>query len=375
MEQVKAADVAVIGLGPAGSTAAYLLAKAGFKVIGIDYQDFPRPKLCAGLLTLKTRALVNEIKVNAWQELSRNKVVVFLDKTYQVHFGDKANYLGRLKKPFAIVERKAYDYYWWNQAKASGVEMVRDKVVGIDFKNSLCLLKSGKKIRAKYILGADGVMSTLRKKLAQENEVIYSPGNKFQVFCLEGWLKRDQIKFGYFPHLFFRPDLDGYIWLFPAKQGWSIGLLNKKERNGKALKRYLGQFVRNYLNVELGLCAGHYLPYGDFETKPWAKNCFLLGDAAGLADPILGEGIYYAHKSGWAVAKAISQGKEQDEVGRIFLNLLQKDLRELKLFSLTRNLIFGLGKLGNFWAMRTLFELGASWLEDLVQGQRFIREL
>ena len=109
MTQENRFDAIVIGAGPAGSTAAYLLAKRGFKVLLLDKKAFPRDKVCGGLLTWKTVNVLESIFQTSTDFLKSNQIILNQSLNYEVSHANGASIRGRLEHPFYFVERSAYD--------------------------------------------------------------------------------------------------------------------------------------------------------------------------------------------------------------------------------------------------------------------------
>jgi flavin-dependent dehydrogenase len=134
---------------------------------------------------------------------------------------------------------------------------------------------------------------------------------------------------------------------------------------------------RRYLS-DLGLHTAsdgwhsHPLPYGNFLSTP-AKECALLvGDACGLADPLLGEGIFYAHRSAQLAAEAItSAAGDLRNVAPTYIRLLNTHvLRELRWVDFYRRLLFIGGRVRRFRGLTLCFRLFPRRLEALLQGER-----
>ena len=92
-------DAIVIGAGPAGSTAAYLLAKRGFHVLVLDKKEFPQGKLCGGLLTRKTVRLLEETFQTTPDYLTSNQIISHHSSSYGVKFRDNACIRGKWYAP------------------------------------------------------------------------------------------------------------------------------------------------------------------------------------------------------------------------------------------------------------------------------------
>ena len=103
-------DVIIIGAGPAGSTAGYLLSKFGLRVLLIDKSNFPRQKLCGGLLTFKTYELIKRIFTLSSNDF--DKLINFSSKTFKLYYKDNLLLDGESDKPFYFVERDKYDLFF-----------------------------------------------------------------------------------------------------------------------------------------------------------------------------------------------------------------------------------------------------------------------
>ena len=105
-------DAIVIGAGPAGSTAAYLLAKGGLHVLVLDKNEFPRDKLCGGLLTRKTIRLLEDLFKASPDYLQANQVISHQSTRYGVNLCEKSCFRGNLEYPFHFIDRQVYDSFW-----------------------------------------------------------------------------------------------------------------------------------------------------------------------------------------------------------------------------------------------------------------------
>ena len=124
-------DAIVVGAGPAGSTAAYLLASNGFKVLIIDKSTFPRDKLCGGLLTLKTIKILEAIFSASVDELKTRRIITYQSFDYKVCSSTGASITGRLQFPFHFVHRQTYDHHWLKMAREAGAEFKAGEKIAI----------------------------------------------------------------------------------------------------------------------------------------------------------------------------------------------------------------------------------------------------
>ena len=116
-------DAIIIGAGPAGSTAAYLLASNGLNVLVLDKHAFPRDKLCGGLLTFKTVKLLEYIFETPVNFLKDQNIITYQSFDYKVGDNRGASVKGRLAYPFHFVQRNAYDNFWLNLAHKAGAQV------------------------------------------------------------------------------------------------------------------------------------------------------------------------------------------------------------------------------------------------------------
>jgi geranylgeranyl reductase family protein len=303
-------DVIVVGGGPAGSTAARFCAKAGLKALIIEKEKFPRYKPCGGCLSTKTVHL-----------LGLNLTSVIENTIY----GSKFTY--RSKDPFFIetkdpiaflVMRDRFDQLLITNALQEGAEILEgEKVMEVEEKSDgvEVELAKGKRFHSRYLIGADGPESMVARSLplpswrntgngiAVESEIPFDSSIHFPQKELQ------------FIHLDFGRIPNGYGWVFPKKEYLSIGIGGMFRETKKVNPRqYFNDFLKglDYLPKGMtGRMMGHLLPSFYDENQKVSQGRFLLvGDAAHLMDPLQGEGIYYAIRSGMLAAEAISEWKK-----------------------------------------------------------------
>ena len=111
MTAYKSCDILVIGGGPAGSTAAFMLASRGYDVILADKRHFPRTKLCAGLLTWKSIRLIHKIFNLTAEDLSDQGLILNRTRNYRIYRGSSEIARGCLDYPFHFIDRFTYEKF------------------------------------------------------------------------------------------------------------------------------------------------------------------------------------------------------------------------------------------------------------------------
>ena len=371
-------DVIVVGAGPAGSTASYLLAKDGLKVLLLDKKRFPRDKLCGGLLTRKTLKLLEDIYRTSADSLIADKVISDYSHSYGVKLWEKPFIRGKLAYPFHLVNRQRYDAFWLDRACQAGAEFrATEKVISFDPARNQVITASGGAFSAKLLMGADGAPGRLRRLLVAR-EMIKREEKTGLATAIETVISQEMAPaLPEYPVVYFGPIRWGYAWCFPRNQHRIIGMCGLNEKSGRNVRQKFKQFLKvNQLSPDfIGKAKAYPLPYGNYLSTPGAGNLLLLGDAAGLADPLLGEGIYYAHKSAQLAARAAIQSfNNPHEALGIYKRLLTAQvISELKFARMGRQIIFSLPKRLAAVLLFYLLKVHYRRCEEVIQGQRSFR--
>jgi len=294
-------DVVVVGAGPSGSTASYILAREGLRVALVEKAKLPRQKACGGGLTPKTVALLRELGL--------------LSESVPMNACDALRVFYRWRHLFDIngarvfiTKRDIFDYSLAKRAAEAGAALFeRTSVTGIkELGGSIKVVtESGSTLSAEVVVGADGVYSTVAKALGRK------------------WRKRDlsiaavtllslqentnleksvcELHFGITRY--------GYCWVFPVSDAggvFNVGCgttLDYSKLLLEAFQRFTRRFNLNYRPD----ARVHLIPTpSKFKRELFGTGRVLLvGDAAGLVDPWFGEGIYYAVKSAFYASRAI----------------------------------------------------------------------
>jgi geranylgeranyl reductase family protein len=286
-------DVVVVGAGPAGSAAAVSAARAGLSVALVDKARFPRHKLCGGAFSGRAvashrRAFGTDLP--AAPHLTKNAIT----------FGAFGVDLGRYDDipPLYLTMRESLDLSLFEAALNAGAQDFSGHVPqGIDLSGTRPVLSLGEiSLAADVVIGCDGVSSAIARALYGR------PFDPKEIgFALEVELPEPQTP----PEL--RIDFGaanwGYGWVFPKTCGTTIGIGGIHARNPD-LKARLATYLAERGVVGRPNVKGQYLPFGAPRRIPGRDSVLLAGDAAGLVDPITGEGIGHALESGRLAAEA-----------------------------------------------------------------------
>jgi geranylgeranyl reductase family protein len=304
LPDVKAYDAVVVGMGPAGATAAYQLSRAGLSILGLDKAMHPRYKVCGGGLS----ARIDRILEDDYKSVVEHTIygIQFSYRGADPFFLDSSN-------PIAyMVMRDRFDHFLVEKARRVGTEVHEGEPVTLcrQFPDGIEVTTDRGRYLAKVLIGADGANSLVAQQLF--------PGRRSRrMATLES-----EIPIGPAPHYpgTGRALIDigatpaGYAWIFPKQERLSIGVGDL--RGGLASpKKIFDRFVRD----EKGLAPwkvpqpiGHPLPLFSEHSEAnresvglVSSRALLVGDAGHLVDPLFGEGIYYAIRSGQLAAESI----------------------------------------------------------------------
>jgi geranylgeranyl reductase family protein len=292
-------DVLVVGAGPAGSTAAYRLANGGASVLLADRAIFPRDKPCGGGLTMRAVRLL---------PFSVDPVVE--DRTTRVRFGldFTRRFERRLDDPLVLMtQRTRLDAFLVEQAVTAGADF-RDGVRVSDLAagdEGVQATVDNEKVAANYALLADGANGTSTRAVGLDDGRDY--GVALEANVPYGVVSEDEYRGLLCLELANVPG--GYGWVFPKGDHVNVGV-GGWQREGPRLRAHLARFCREYGIPESSLenVRGHRLPLIHARARVAKGRVALLGDAAGLVDPLSGDGIYEAFLSAKLATEALLAG-------------------------------------------------------------------
>jgi geranylgeranyl reductase family protein len=306
-------DAVVVGAGPAGSIAALVLARGGARVALADKAAFPRDKACGDLIGPRGVQVLDDLGLTVpdaghGSDLlavgpsgRRSRLPAFTGRSYPGHG--------------IVVPRVAFDHALREAALDAGAVGVRARVSAVerdpDGTVRAVLASDGQRLAGDVIIGADGALSTVARlagMLDSESALwgfavrAYVPGE----VPLPLLVLLESAPWRIYP---------GYGWLFPGADGQAnvgIGIGMGGSRHSAPLRDDLDRFTallrsRGDLRpaAEPGPVVGGWLRMGGTGTPPAAGNVLLAGDAAGLINPLQGEGIAPAMISARLAAEAV----------------------------------------------------------------------
>jgi len=298
-------DVAIIGSGPSGASTAFYLAEKGISTVIIEKEMLPRYKTCGGGFVFRGR---KNMPFDISEVVEREFFEV------DMYFGSKLHFKSKREKPvISMIMRDAFDHLLIKKAQELGVTLLENhKLTDLEFKEEKVILKTSlTEISAKFVIAADGVLSTTAKLAGWKTDTRkLIPALEYEVEVLKEDFDRlsKEVRF----------DIDavpsGYAWCFPKKNHLSLGVLTTK-RSKINLKEYYATYLKK-LGIDTIISEslhGFQIPVAPRTDGFFKNNVFLIGDAAGFAEPITAEGISNAILSGKYLAEALIESDLNSE--------------------------------------------------------------
>ena len=291
-------DVIVVGGGPAGSTTARECAARGLSVILLDRAEFPRDKPCGGAVTVRALDL-----------LPFDITPVVERAITSVHFTTRQSkgFTRRSSEDLVFLTQRAkLDAYLVERAVEAGVELREGfQVKAVERHQTHVVVGDGVDlVEGTTLVAADGANGTTAKLAGITVQVRQHIALEGNITPPSGVPDQWQDKIG----------LDvggmegGYGWIFPKGDHLNIGLGGWKHV-GSTLRERLDGLIRYYGfdPKDVWGLRGHHLPMRRRDSTLADGNVLLVGDAAGLVDPVTDEGIYSSIWSGRAAARHLSE--------------------------------------------------------------------
>ena len=274
-------DCIVVGAGPAGSTTAYHLAKQGLSVLVLDQANFPRSKSCGGGVSPA---------IAQWFDFDFDSVIQ--NHVSQVKYTFKMDNPAEVElqgvTPMWMVQRDEFDNFLIEQAVTKGAEFKPGTTVtGVSLNDHYQVTTSQGEFTGKYLVAADGANSTVAKMLGfEEAQTIAAASLQIPGTVSD---RRQTMAFFDFGSL-----KNGFMWCFPKADGYSLSAAYVRNPKGNTaeLQKQLTKYAELFeLDASQGEYQEHPLNLWQQERALHSDRALLVGEAAGMVDPLIGEGI------------------------------------------------------------------------------------
>jgi len=289
------AEIAIVGGGPSGAMCGEQLARAGHSVSIFD-EHLAWEKPCGGGLTNKA--------IKYFPFLLDNPFPKKLVNSVELIASDEQRVTMKMKQPIVIYSRTVLNGMLLQRAQEAGCRVQRSHVIGVETnaeKPRYCV--DGEWRKTDYLVLAAGA----RNQLLPETR----PLQRDELEMTQGYFvpeTAEAITIKFLPHF------EGYIWSFPRQDHLSVGICGSMSvHTSSELKSHLGTFVeKNKIATEGAKFYSHVLPSPrehTFSQRPvLGRNWAMIGDAAACVDPLTGEGLFYALRSGELLGRALAEG-------------------------------------------------------------------
>ena len=339
-------DVIVSGLGPAGSSFLKGLSGSGLKVLALEKEEFPRKKPCAGGLTVKAYRLLDSLFPGI------DRVVRVSSKKIELHYGRQSAEISAPEVLTYLTDRSELDSYLFESLphrefkvhtgeKCLSVERLGD--------GSLSVKTSRETYTCRVLVVCEGANSRIASQMKVKRDMGFTYEADVE-FKQDDRIIIDFSRFSW-----------GYYWAFPKGEFVTTGVGEFKSRElFKRLRELLLSFNEKHgLKGEVLWERGFPIPAGRKDNDVYRKRVLFLGDSGGLVDPLTGEGIYYAARSGVLASDVVRSAfrKGDFSVLALYRELVNREFgEEFRWARIVGNLFFPLRGL-NFAMLRRSGEL------------------
>lgn len=319
----------VVGAGPGGATCAWKCAEAGLKVLLLERApQLPRYKPCGGGIPSSLARDVSGLDPAAFSDLTVTKLRhTWKGKSPVLATMETAN-----GEPSGVwmVQRPTFDRWLVSQAEAQGATLktgVKVSRVVTDASGVAVTDTENETYRARYVVGADGAKGIVGPRVGLRLSRKYGIAREIEIPFVDGaeegrWHPCLEPGAAYLDYGSVR---NGYAWIFPKRNFLSVGAgMLLPEQPSPDIEKRVGVTLRRAIDIMLG-SVGLTYPEGADAPPLWAHpipfwtgaeplatadgRVLLVGDAAGVVQPLFGEGIQYAVRTGAIAAEQIAQNQ------------------------------------------------------------------
>jgi len=297
-------DIAIVGGGPAGSLCGERLATAGFDVTIYD-EHLAWEKPCGGGLTHKAIEAYPFLLDSPYPKKLVREAELISSRGHRARF--------EMSHPIVIYARKVLNGLLLDRAAAAGCKTVCSRVTSVQTESERVLLNTSAGERTSdFVVVAAGA----RNQLLPETTALGAPDLEMTL----GYFvptEEDIIK------VKFLKQFEGYLWSFPRLDHLSVGICGKMgQSSSQQLRHHLNDFIEEEkIPLNGARFYSHVLPSPQAQTirgrRIVGRNWGMAGDAAACVDPITGEGLYYALRSGDLLAQALIENQPQTYPARL----------------------------------------------------------
>lgn len=297
-------EIAIVGGGPAGSLCGEKLASVGYRVTIYD-ERLAWEKPCGGGLTHKAIETYPFLLDSPQPKKVVHKMELISSCERRVRF--------EMRRPIVIYARKVLNGLLLDRAAAAGCDVVRARVTSVETSGQRArLVAAGEERHADFAVLAAGARNQLLPETTRlsANDLEMTLGYFVPT-------EEDVIK------VKFLKEFEGYIWSFPRADHLSVGICAKMGQNSsQELRQRLDRFaVEEKIDTGEATFYSHVLPSPQAQTirgrRIVGRNWAMVGDAAACVDPVTGEGLYYALRSGDLFADALVDGQTEEYPERL----------------------------------------------------------
>jgi len=282
-------DLIIVGAGPGGSNAAAVALDAGLRVLQIDSARFPRVKPCAGGVTLKAAgALRHALDPSVCRSFDAIEFNLWGQRTNRfTHPGVVLHTVCRPEFDNRLVQK--------NLSRRNFTFMDGTRVAAVEYDGHFTVHTAAGRVTGAQLIGADGAYSIVNRTFRIAAPRAMATAVEINIPCSG----RDALP-NDVPCLDYGAVRQGYGWVFPKDDHWSVGLYTLSARTPN-IREQLSSYIRaKGLPGDDALhdMQAFRIPVGGFRLRTPGCPVYVVGDAGGFADALTGEGIYYALESG-----------------------------------------------------------------------------